>query len=94
MIFLEATIGDLQSVISTNTATVSGVLLAFCIVLTLSLRYLFNKNQEMMRECQQKQEEIQNRYILELKNTNETLLKLNNYFNDISLKVLNSKHEK
>lgn len=91
---LQASINDVQSIVSTNTATVSGVLLAFCIVMALALRYIFNKNQEMMKDCQIKYEEIQNKYILELKNTNDILMKLNASYNEISLKMLNAKNEK
>jgi len=87
MIALE-TINDLQNVISTNNATVSGVLLAVCVAFGSTIFYLFKSTQKMIKDCQEKNDSIQERYITELKNINESLLKVNTSYQDISLKVL------
>ena len=64
MIFLQTT-ADLKDIVSTNDATIAGILIAICIVFGITIIYLFKQNQA-----------IHSQYIAELKATNDVILKV------------------
>ncbi len=67
MIFLQVpNTTDIKSIVSTNDATVTGILMAVVIALGVAIIYLFKQNQQLHKD-----------YISELKATTETLLKVN-----------------
>jgi len=64
MIFLQTT-SDLKDIVSTNDATITGVLMAVCLSFGITIIYLFKQNQA-----------IHNRFIDELKATNDVIVKV------------------
>lgn len=75
MIFLQVSTADVKSIVSTNDATVTGILIAVVIALGVAITYLFRQNQQLHKD-----------YIAELKATTETLLKMNVSNNEIAQK--------
>jgi len=71
MIRLQATLTDLQKVVATNDATVDGILIAVTIAFAVTIIYLYKQVQTLNKE-----------YMNELRNFNETILKVNNSYND------------
>lgn len=70
MISLQTT-SDLHDVISTNDATAIGILIAVVIAFGWVIIYLFRVNQD-----------LHNKFIVELKASNEALIKVNNFQNE------------
>jgi CRISPR/Cas system-associated endonuclease Cas1 len=64
MISLQTT-ADLKEIISTNDATITGVLIAVCLTFGITIIYLFKQNQA-----------IHNKFIDELKATNDVIIKV------------------
>lgn len=64
MIFLQTT-SDLKEIVSTNDATITGVLMAVCLTFGVTIIYLFKQNQA-----------IHNKFIDELKATNDVIVKV------------------
>lgn len=62
---------DFHKVISTNDATIVGILIAIVIALGTVVVYLYKSVQQLNKE-----------YIAELRTTNETLIKVNNSYNE------------
>lgn len=70
MIFLQTT-NDLKEVITTNDATVTGILIAVVLAFGATIIYLFKQNQTLYKE-----------YISELRASNDTLVKVNSSYNE------------
>lgn len=62
---------ELQKVMSTNDATIVGVLIVIVVAFGWVIFYLFKVNQD-----------LHNKFIVELKASNEALIKVNNFQND------------
>lgn len=62
---------DLHQVISTNDATIVGILIAVVIALGATIVYLYKNVQSLNKE-----------YIAELKASNEAIMKVNNSYNE------------
>ena len=62
---------DLHKVISTNDATIVGILIAVVIALGATIVYLYKNVQPLNKE-----------YIAELKASNEAIMKVNNSYNE------------
>ena len=62
---------DLHKVISTNDATIVGILIAVVIALGATIVYLYKNVQSLNKE-----------YIAELKASNEAIMKVNNSYNE------------
>jgi len=71
MIKLQASITDLQKVVATNDATVTGILIAIVLAFGVTIVYLYKNIQSLNKE-----------HMTELRNFNETLLKVNNSYNE------------
>jgi hypothetical protein len=76
-ISLQASLSDLQKVVSTNDATVTGVLIAFCIAFSLCIIYLFKTIQDLNKD-----------HMNELRTFNDLLLKANDKVYEI-IKIMN-----
>jgi len=70
MIFLQ-TASELKSVISTNDATITGILIAVVLAFGFTIVYLYKNVQTLNKE-----------YIAELRASNEALIKVNNSYNE------------
>jgi len=70
MIFLQTT-NELKSVISTNDATITGILIAVVLAFGFTIVYLYKNVQTLNKE-----------YISELRASNEALIKVNNSYNE------------
>ena len=76
-ISLQASLSDLQKVVSTNDATVTGVIIAFCIAISLCIIYLFKTIQDLNKD-----------HMNELRTFNDLLLKANDKVYEI-IKIMN-----
>lgn len=65
------TVTDLQKIISTDNATITGILIAITLAFGITIVYLYKNIQQLNKE-----------HMTELRNFNETLLKVNNSYND------------
>lgn len=65
------TVTDLKDVIATNDATVVGILLAVVVALAFAVVFLYKNVQTLNKQ-----------FIEELKQTNESLIKVNNSYNE------------
>lgn len=70
MISLQTTT-DLHNVISTNDATITGILIAVVLAFGFTIVYLYKNVQSLNKE-----------YIAELRASNEALIKVNNSYNE------------
>jgi predicted Holliday junction resolvase-like endonuclease len=70
MISLQTT-QDLHNIISTNDATIIGILIAIVIVFATAIVYLYKNVQTLNKE-----------YISELRASNEALIRVNNSYNE------------
>jgi len=80
MISLQTTT-DLKEIIATNDATVTGILIAVCLAFAVSIVYLYKNVQSLNKEHMQ-----------ELRTFNETLLKVNNSYNEFVKNMLELKN--
>lgn len=80
--FQMQTSADIKEVITTNDATIIGVLLAVVITFGLAVFYLFKANQTMYKE-----------HISELKKSNDQLVLMNNSYNEI-IKIIEIQNKK
>lgn len=71
MISLQANLTDLQKVVATNDATVTGILIAVVLAFGITIIYLYKNIQTLNKDHMQ-----------ELRSFNETLLKVNNSYNE------------
>lgn len=71
MISLQANLTDLQKVVATNDATVTGILIAVVLALGVAIIYLYKNIQTLNKD-----------HMNELRSFNETLLKVNNSYNE------------
>lgn len=76
MLFLQTT-NDLKEIVSTNDATVTGILIAILLAFGAVIVYLYKNVQQLNKD-----------FIAELKNNNETLLKVNNSYNEYAKNIL------
>lgn len=74
---------DLQNVISTNDATIVGILIAVALALGATVIYLYKNVQTLNKD-----------FINELKANNETLLKVNNSYNEFTRNILELMNKK
>lgn len=71
MISLQANLTDLQKVVATNDATVTGILIAVVLAFGITIIYLYKNIQTLNKD-----------HMNELRSFNETLLKVNNSYNE------------
>lgn len=71
MITFLQSVTDIKSIVSTDNATITGILIAVVIALGLALIYLFKANQALYKE-----------YIAELRVSNEQLVQMVNSYNE------------
>ena len=71
MISLQANLTDLQKVVATNDATVTGILIAVVLAFGVTIIYLYKNIQTLNKD-----------HMNELRSLNETLLKVNNSYNE------------
>jgi hypothetical protein len=71
MISLQANLTDLQKVVATNDATVTGILIAVVLAFGVTIIYLYKNIQTLNKD-----------HMNELRSFNETLLKVNNSYNE------------
>ena len=62
---------DVQKIITTNDATVQGILIGICLALGASTIYLYKETKRMQAE-----------YVKELKEFNQSILKINKQYDD------------
>jgi predicted PurR-regulated permease PerM len=89
-----ATVSELKSVISTNDATITGILIAVVLAFAFTIVYLFKNVQTLNKDYIQNIQDLNEKYINELRASNEMLLKVNNSYNEFAnnmLKVMNLK---
>lgn len=82
MIFLQ-TASDLKDIVTTNDATIVGVLIGVTIALGATVVYLYKNVQALNKD-----------FIAELKANNETLLKVNNSYNEFTHNMLELMNKK
>lgn len=71
---------DLQNILSTNDATITGILIAVVLAFGFTIIYLYKNVQQLNKD-----------FINELKNSNETLVKVNNSYNEFVRNMLELK---
>ena len=76
------TVLDLKDIVSTNNATTTGVLIAVTIAFGVTIIYLFKNIQTLNKE-----------HMVELRSFNETLLKVNNSYNDFVKNMVELKNK-
>lgn len=69
--FFIQTADEVRKIVSTNDATIQGILIAVILALGATVIYLYKQVQSIQQE-----------YIREMRATNETLIKLNNSYNE------------
>ena len=80
MISLQANLTDLQKVVATNDATVTGILIAVVLAFGVTIIYLYKNIQTLNKD-----------HMNELRSFNETLLKVNNSYNEFVKNMVESK---
>ena len=81
MMFLQ-TVSDLKDIVTTNNATTTGVLIAVAVAFGITIIYLFKNIQSLNKE-----------HMVELRSFNETLLKVNNSYNDFVKNMVELKNK-
>ena len=71
MIKLQANLTDIQKIVATNDATVTGILIAVVLAFGVTIIFLYKNIQTLNKD-----------HMNELRSFNETLLKVNNSYNE------------
>lgn len=74
---------DLQKIISTNDATIVGILIAVVVVFGFAIVFLYKNVQILNKE-----------YIAELRASNEALIKVNNSYNEFVRNMIELRNSK
>lgn len=77
------TVTDLKNIVSTNDATITGILIAVVVAFGLAIIYLYKNVQTLNKE-----------YISELRASNEALIKVNNSYNEFVRNMIELKNSK
>jgi len=75
------TVTDLKNIVSTNDATITGILIAVVVAFTFAIIYLYKNVQTLNKE-----------YISELRASNEALIKVNNSYNEFVRNMIELKN--
>jgi len=81
MISLQTTT-DLKEIVATNDATVTGILIAVSLAFGITIVYLYKNIQQLNKE-----------HMNELRTFNETLLKVNNSYNEFVKNMIELKNK-
>jgi hypothetical protein len=88
------TVEELRKIVSTNDATITGILIIIALAFGTTIIFLYKHVQELNKSYIKTIQDLNDKYITELKASNELLLKVHNSYNDFSnnmLKVMNLK---
>ena len=93
MINLQIDTKQLKEVISTNDATIIGVLIVFVIAFGTVIYYLFKTNQEMQKKNADERDRLYSEFTLEIKSLYKENLTELRTFNDLILKLNNQYYD-